>query len=82
MPVRATAVPLRTHQEPEIMLELARRPRRKPRSGKATGHYLSALERKVLWLACWMIHHANHIRENRDGSRSAVIRRRAPRSRP
>jgi pyruvate dehydrogenase E1 component len=28
---------------------------------------LCALERKVLWLATWMIHHANHIRPNRDG---------------
>ena len=28
---------------------------------------LSALARKVLWLATWMIHHANHIRPKRDG---------------
>ena len=28
---------------------------------------LSELERKVLWLASWTIHHANHIRENLDG---------------
>ncbi|MSP82283.1 MAG: transketolase [Alphaproteobacteria bacterium] len=28
---------------------------------------LGALERKVLWLACWMIHHANHVRPKRDG---------------
>ena len=28
---------------------------------------LSALERKVLWLASWMIHHANHLRESTDG---------------
>ena len=28
---------------------------------------LKALERKVLWLSTWMIHHANHIRPNRDG---------------
>jgi pyruvate dehydrogenase E1 component len=28
---------------------------------------LAALERKVLWLASWMIHHANHLRENTDG---------------
>jgi pyruvate dehydrogenase E1 component len=27
---------------------------------------LSALERKVLWLATWTIHHANHVRENAD----------------
>ena len=28
---------------------------------------LTALEKKVLWLAVWMIHHANHIRPKRDG---------------
>lgn len=28
---------------------------------------LEALEQKVLWLAVWMIHHANHVRPNRDG---------------
>ena len=28
---------------------------------------LSALEHKVLWLASWTIHHANHLRENTDG---------------
>ncbi len=28
---------------------------------------LRALERKVLWLSSWMIHHANHIRPKRDG---------------
>jgi pyruvate dehydrogenase E1 component len=28
---------------------------------------LSELERKVLWLATWTIHHANHVRENTDG---------------
>ena len=28
---------------------------------------LRALERKVLWLAVWMIHHANHLRPVRDG---------------
>ncbi len=28
---------------------------------------LQALERKVLWLSVWMIHHANHIRARRDG---------------
>ncbi|HVB89421.1 MAG TPA: hypothetical protein VND97_04405, partial [Beijerinckiaceae bacterium] len=27
---------------------------------------LSALERKVLWLSSWMIHHANHVRPSRD----------------
>jgi pyruvate dehydrogenase E1 component len=28
---------------------------------------LAELERKVLWLAAWTIHHANHVRENTDG---------------
>jgi pyruvate dehydrogenase E1 component len=28
---------------------------------------LRALERKVLWLSSWTIHHANHLRPNRDG---------------
>ena len=28
---------------------------------------LGALERKVLWLASWMIHNANHLRDNGDG---------------
>ncbi|MBX5454758.1 MAG: transketolase [Acidobacteriia bacterium] len=29
--------------------------------------YLLEIERKLLWLSAWMIHHANHIRPNRDG---------------
>lgn len=28
---------------------------------------LKTLEKKVLWLATWMIHNANHLRANRDG---------------
>ena len=28
---------------------------------------LAALERKLLWLSSWMIHNANHLRENEDG---------------
>ena len=28
---------------------------------------MRALERKILWLACWTIHHANHVRPNPDG---------------
>ena len=28
---------------------------------------LRALERKVLWISVWMIHHANHLRPNEDG---------------
>ncbi|MGH7016266.1 MAG: transketolase [Caulobacteraceae bacterium] len=29
--------------------------------------YIGELDRKVHWLSAWIIHHANHIRENRDG---------------
>lgn len=28
---------------------------------------LAMIERRLLWLSSWMIHHANHIREKRDG---------------
>ena len=28
---------------------------------------LRAIERRILWLSTWMIHHANHIRPNADG---------------
>ena len=28
---------------------------------------LHQVERKLLWLSAWMIHHANHVRPNRDG---------------
>jgi len=28
---------------------------------------LKLIEQKILWLACWMIHNANHIRSNDDG---------------
>ncbi|KAF0120425.1 MAG: putative transketolase [Xanthobacteraceae bacterium] len=28
---------------------------------------LAALEKKILWLASWTIHNANHVRDNRDG---------------
>ena len=32
-----------------------------------TCRLLKQLEKKLLWLSSWMIHHANHIRPNRDG---------------
>jgi pyruvate dehydrogenase E1 component len=28
---------------------------------------LAELERKILWLACWTVHHANHLRPKTDG---------------
>src|SRR5580692_6882606 len=36
-------------------------------TGEARLRVLRQLERKLLWLSSWMIHHANHIRPNRDG---------------
>ena len=39
-----------------------------PSEGSASDlRFLRALERKVLWLAVWTIHHANHLRPSRDG---------------
>jgi pyruvate dehydrogenase E1 component len=29
--------------------------------------YLAELEKKILWLSTWTIHHANHVRESADG---------------
>src|SRR3954469_113632 len=29
--------------------------------------FLAALEKKILWLSSWMIHNANHLRDNEDG---------------
>jgi pyruvate dehydrogenase E1 component len=41
---------------------------RKPAASSADDlALLAALERKVLWLASWTIHHANHLRESTDG---------------
>ena len=37
------------------------------RSSERPIAYLRALERKVLWLSSWMIHHANHLRPKTDG---------------
>ena len=40
----------------------------KPNVGNAEDlRILAELERKVLWLASWTIHHANHVRDNIDG---------------
>ena len=39
----------------------------KPLSRKALVSGLDALETRLLWLSSWMIHNANHLRENTDG---------------
>ena len=41
---------------------------------------LAALERKVLWLASWTIHNANHLRENTDGLKVGGHQASSPRS--
>ena len=50
---------------------MAPKPQTVPASGPAAGldtlAALKALEKKVLWLSSWMIHHANHVRPSRDG---------------
>ncbi|MGG5808348.1 1-deoxy-D-xylulose-5-phosphate synthase N-terminal domain-containing protein [Falsiroseomonas sp. CW058] len=45
----------------------AERPIRKQLPEADRVRLLHQLERKLLWLSAWMIHHANHIRPNRDG---------------
>jgi pyruvate dehydrogenase E1 component len=51
---------------PDTSAQLA--PPAAPPSGRARRlALLRELERKVLWLSAWTIHHANHIRPNRDG---------------
>jgi pyruvate dehydrogenase E1 component len=37
------------------------------KTGLETLDVLAQVERKLLWLASWMIHNANHLRPNRDG---------------
>ena len=29
--------------------------------------FLKIIEKRILWLSCWMVHNANHLRENQDG---------------
>ncbi len=29
-------------------------------------NFLKIIEKRVLWLSCWMVHNANHLRENQD----------------
>src|SRR5215471_13774113 len=38
-----------------------------PSSSPQNLSILAELERKVLWLASWTIHHANHVRDSGDG---------------
>ena len=40
---------------------------------------LGEVEQRVLWLATAIVHHANRVRPNPAGSRSAATRRPAPR---
>jgi pyruvate dehydrogenase E1 component len=41
--------------------------RRSPGENRSALEDLRLIERKVLWLATWMIHNANHVRPSRDG---------------
>jgi len=51
------------------MLEVAAKPEIESKGviDARTRAHLAALEQKALWLACWTIHNANHLRANRDG---------------
>ena len=41
--------------------------RETPNTVSAALPILRELEKKVLWLSTWMIHHANYVRQNRGG---------------
>jgi pyruvate dehydrogenase E1 component len=45
----------------------AGRTRAPSQSGARERDLISELDRKVHWLSAWTIHHANHVRESRDG---------------
>ena len=49
------------------MAKVGKLPRKPASSVSDELALLSALERKVLWLASWTIHHANHLRPSSDG---------------
>ncbi|MDA9973423.1 transketolase [Alphaproteobacteria bacterium] len=34
---------------------------------KDKNNFLKLIEKRILWLSCWMVHNANHLRENKDG---------------
>src|SRR5215469_2941786 len=59
----ANAIPQPASESATLSAPLSRDPASHP--GRLA--LLAALERKVLWLASWTIHHANHGRENTDG---------------
>src|SRR5438552_18833396 len=51
---------------------MARRPLRPPKVERMMPRaeqleILAELEKKILWLASWTIHNANHLRDNEDG---------------
>jgi pyruvate dehydrogenase E1 component len=52
---------------PLLTIRIVAMPNRKNTDKKIDFRALQNLEKKVLWLASWMIHNANHNRENTDG---------------
>lgn len=46
-------------------LDSTRRPAIRPEAARLA--ILREIEKKLLWLACWTVHHANHLRPSRDG---------------
>src|SRR6266581_143702 len=49
------------------LMSASRRDRQKSAPASDELEVLRELEKKVLWLASWTIHHANHLRESSDG---------------
>src|SRR6516162_7209216 len=50
-----------------ITIERSKRPEARMAIESSRLETLSALAKKVLWLSSWTIHHANHLRPNKDG---------------
>ena len=45
------------------------------KTGFMTSALLKTVEQRLLWLSHWMIHNANHLRENVDGIKVGGTRR-------
>src|SRR5205085_2939339 len=57
----------RGHERARQLMNPSRQDRHVPAPAADELAILRELEKKVLWLASWTIHHANHLRESSDG---------------
>src|SRR6266540_4558696 len=62
-----TIRPISRHEPARQLMSALRQDRQMSAPAGDELEILRELEKKVLWLASWTIHHANHLRENSDG---------------